>query len=177
MKPYHRWTPMALRWVRRLAYGRGHGIHSPLAYALVYSLVRPYSRYYDYDQIEDYATPDALLWYRILARTTPSEVHYHLSDKQEADLLQLMQTLAVRQLHTTGTTLLATDDTASAVDLLGSAPEALVLLTGIRRSREREECFLTALTSDTLHGIVLDLYDSAILINHNDELYYYRTTL
>lgn len=177
MSPYKRGTLMSMRWLRRLVYGRGNGVHSPIAFALIHSLVRPYSRYYDYDLIESYAAPEAMLWYRILARLRPAEVSYRLMDPRQREQLELMQTLAVSRLHPTGYRLLATDQVREAKDFLREKGRALVLLTKVRKDKESEREFIDYLMDEKHGGVVLDLYDCAIMLNNNHELYYYRTTL
>ncbi len=177
MKPYRRGTLMAFRWIRRLMYGRGHGIHSPMAFGLVYTVVRPYSGYYDYPLLSRRGTPDALLWYRMLARFVPREIAYRLEDRTTQQLLEWAQSLAVSTPREEGQFILATDQVREAERVLTEEQEAVVLLLGVRKGREREQEFVSYLESGRHKGVVLDLYDSAILLNNNNELYYYRTTL
>lgn len=178
MKPYRQHTPMRLRFVRRLRYGRGHGVHSPRAYALVQSLVRPKHTYY----ASVSGSLNALL-YRMVARLRPSVCVVDGGPEVSIDVAHSayphIGILRYEQFDPThgGSALLLTSDMQKAMDFTsGIAHERFVLLTGIRSSRSQYKAFRTL--PDTLrHGTLIDLYDCALLYNSSNELYVYRSSL
>ena len=177
MPPYRRYSLMQMRALRRLFYGRGHGIHSPLGYASVFSLLRPYSGYYlDDEEIAEAASEDEMVWFRMLARLRPSETRYEL---QEEGLFGAMERYAFSQKYPSGPLLAVTDTKEGAERIFGENPSRrpLVLLyTRVRETGSCESDFLSFL-SDFRNGVVLDFFTGALFFNNNQERYYYRTTL
>ena len=177
MPAYRRRSLFRWRLFRRLAYGRGHGIHSPLAYASVYSLLRPYSGYYlDDEEIAEVMTPDEWIWFRMAARLRPSETRYALS---EEGLFRAIEKHAFTSSFSNGPILMVTDDRGEAEKFFRENPESplrVILYTGIRRDRRSEIAFL-AFLEGIRQGIVLDYFDGALIFKSNQALYYYRTTL
>lgn len=178
MKPYRRHTPLRFRLVRRLRYGRGHGVHSPRAYALVHSLVRPRHTYYP--SIKGHM--DALL-FRMVARLKPSACIIDATSKTLCDTARLAcSDMAVTAYNDfvqyTRLILLITHDTEKAIEFLSDNRSGLryVLLLGIRSDRERYHAF-RSIPNAMSHGTILDLYECAILYNSDNELYIYRSSL
>lgn len=186
MDPYHKLTLNRYRWVRRCRYGRGVGVHSPSAFALVQSLLRPHTGYYATEEVRA-IVPTTLggLWFRCVARLAPVAQYYALKSGEVEELPfrtvgQVADTrspqrgyeeLGCVEPHSG----LLTDELANVVPFL-SHDNNWVLLKDIRVSREREEAFLELLEHIN-KGIVLDLYDSALLFNKTEERYIYRSTL
>lgn len=178
MRPYRRFSLMRFRSVRRLFYGRGHGIHSPLAYGAVYSLLRPYSGYYiDDDEIAEVAGEDEMIWFRMLARLEPSETRYAL---KEDGLFRAMERYApLLEKNSHGPIVFVTDSGVEAEKYFrthATARPLVLLYIGVRESAEQERAFLSFLSA--FHkGVVLDFFTGALIFNNNQERYYYRTTL
>lgn len=166
------------RILRRLRYGRGHGVHSPMAYRVVCSVVQPRYEYY-------LPTPERdrlALWYRLIARLDYEVTAYGETtpDRQAAmDYAALadsrMRTLPLSDLGTMGRALLYTDSAEEALRFLQVQGRA-VLLTDVRRDRAAEER-LRDLVARLTRGVVIDLYDHALLFSKNDNLYIYRSTV
>lgn len=164
-----------LRWLR---YGRGHGVHSPMAYRVVCSVVQPRYEYY-------LPTPEQdrlALWYRLIARLDYEVTAYGETtpDRQEAmDYAALadsrVRTLPLSDLGTMDRALLYTDTAEEALRFLQVQGRA-VLLTDVRRDGAAEER-LRDLVSRMTRGIVVDLYDHALILSKNDNLYIYRSTV
>ncbi len=177
MPPYRRFSLMRIRALRRLFYGRGHGIHSPLAYASVFSLLRPFSGYYiDDEEIAEVAGEDEMVWFRMLARLRPSETRYEL--RQEG-LFRAMERYAFSRQDPSGPLLAVTDTRQGADRIFGEnqTRRPLVLLySGVRENGACERDFLSVLSSFQ-NGVVLDFFTGALFFNNNQERYYYRTTL
>lgn len=175
---YPRRSLFSCRLFRKLRYGRGHGVHSPMAYRVVCSVVQPKYEYY-------LPTPDEdrlALWYRLVARlgyevTTYGET---ASDRQTAmDYAALadsrVRTLPLSDLGTMDRVLLYTDSAEEALRFLQVKGRA-VLLTDVRRDGAAEER-LRDLVALLTRGVVIDLYDHALLFSKNDNLYIYRSTV
>ncbi len=178
MRPYRRHTAMRLRFVRRLRYGRGHGIHSPRAYALVQSLIRPRHGYYTSVS----GVLNALL-YRIVARLHPSLCFVDGEVKIATDTVRLVSPQIMLlpyetpPIHQSETALLLTDDASRALDFIRSSDhERYVLLLDIRANHSKYKAFKT-LSVALSHGTLIDLYECAILYNGENERYIYRSSL
>lgn len=178
MKPYRQHTPMRLRFVRRLRYGRGHGIHSPRAYALVHSIIRPRHRYY----ASVSGALNALL-YRIVARLSPSVCIVDGASSTSIDFMRTtfpqLPILEYPQYSTapSGRRLLLTSSPEHALELMTDmTQECFVLLTDIRASRQRYLSF-RSLPRIMKRGTLIDLYECALLYNSDNELYVYRSSL
>lgn len=170
---------MRLRFVRRLRYGRGHGIHSPRAYALVQSLVRPRHEYYT-------SVSGALnaLLYRIVARLHPTLCLMDEELSISTDTVRLASPRIVllpydapSVPHSDDRALLLTADTTKALDFVRSSEhERYVLLLDIRADRSRYRAF-RKIPLSLSHGTLIDLYECALLYNSKNELCIYRSSL
>lgn len=180
MSPYRRLSLMRMKWLRRFVYGRGHGVHSPLAYNAVLSLLRPYAGYYvESEDIALVACEEEMVWFRMLARLSPGETKYELL---EEGLFRAMEEYAFtngRPASRRKSRLLVTDSREDATLFLSSGSTdilSVVLYIGVRDTGESEQSFLQFL-DDFHRGVVLDFFSGALIFDNNDERYYYRTTL
>ena len=178
MTPYRRFSMMRWRRCRRFVYGRGHGVHSPLAYARIFSLLRPFGGYYlDYEEIAGVMKSDEWIWYRMLARLRPVGTIY--GSGSDAGLFRALETYGTGVGKQGGPLLMVTDSGEEASLFFGEdqtgSPRGLLYI-GIRRDAESEKAFRKFLGNFT-QGVVLDFYTGALVFNNNTERYYYRTTL
>ena len=177
MVPYRRFSPFRLRLLRRMLYGRGHGIHSPLAYDSLFSLLRPFSGYYlEDEEIAEVMSEEEWIWFRMMARLRPRETRYALS---EEGLFRALEPYAFENFDPDGPILMVTDDRSEAESFFRENPEGssrVLLYTGIRRTGESERAFLSFLDGFR-EGVLLDFFSGALVFNNNCERYYYRTTL
>lgn len=175
MTPYKYKGCFQYRWLRRLIYGRGHGVHSPLAFRLILSVVRPLGSYYAEDEI--IMSKDQLLLFRLIARLSPSKLHWvaesplpqEIIKRAQNDLL-LFHGIKDCEDHS----LLCTDDTRVALDFANKC-RGSILLTGIRQNKEKSRAFLH-FVNQIREGVIVDLYDTAIFVYLSDVVYLYRST-
>lgn len=178
---YHLKSLFRLRLLRRLRYGRGHGIHSPLAYRVVCSVAQPHAEYYLPTPAQDHLA----LWYRLVARLGYETLCYDDSAEDASaarDYGHLAESRAtivtpeeLSEMGSVDRVILYTDRSEEALRFLQVRDRA-VLLVGIRESEEREEQFREMVKAWD-KGIVIDLYDHALLFSKNDNLYIYRSTV
>lgn len=175
---YRRSSLYRSRLLRCLRYGRGHGVHSPFAYRVVCEVVRPRYDYY-------LPTPEddrMALWYRLIARLRCDYVTYG-SDIEEVAALRGYAALADSRIPSINLDevgdrhrgLLYTDCAEEAKQFLRTTGRG-VLLVDIRRTKAQEAAF-AGLVGSLDSGIVIDLFDEALLFSKNNHLYIYRSTL
>lgn len=178
---YRRGRLFRYRLLRRLRYGRGHGVHSPMAYRLICSVAQPRAEYYLPTPQEDHLA----LWYRLVARLGYETLCYddsaedastardygHLADSRAT----VVTPKELSEMGSVDRVILYTDRPEEALRFLQVRDRA-VLLVGIRESKERE-LSLRAMLKEWGRGIVIDLYDQALLFSKNDNLYIYRSTV
>lgn len=162
--------------LRRLRYGRGRGVHSPKAYCMIQSLVRPHASYYHFQEHTAlFDTPLHRLVYRTVARLAPSNI---VIIKQSKSLDKVIK--------------LASSNTPITYDLPNNLENTLVvsrniydleitentyvIFTDIRRTKTAEEVF-RKWVEKMPSGIILDLYDTALISGVEQVKYIYRTTL
>lgn len=195
MKLYRRCSPYVWRPLRQMMYGAGHGVHSTYAFRLIREvLAQRYPYYIDrylqarYAEAKGKGADPAdlhtgMLWYRMVARLSPGAALYTLRNHKE-DMMEYGKYADSRIPHLSevteplpeGRALLCCDDTGEArrfLDLHGREREVVVLLCGIRESRGSEQAWRD-FVSELRSGIVIDAYESGIVINRNDHLYVYR---
>ncbi|MDO5036143.1 MAG: hypothetical protein Q4D93_04200 [Porphyromonas sp.] len=164
-----------------MRYGRGHGVHSPRAFAYVQSLARPREDYYDSVVVRREAPCEACeLWYRAVARLEPWAQFYAVEAPEPWRTIGHRADSRSGQLQYTNETEepiggMVTESAELAERFL-QRRDNWVLLLGVRKSREREERLL-ALLQRLDRGVVLDFYDMVLLFNQNDDLYLYRSSL
>lgn len=166
------------RIFRRFRYGRGFGVHSPLAYALIFSLLRPFGKYYAYARFGKLTDIDSL-WFRMLARLYPKRIEIETSFSSEQESLQLQQIASCFSLSKEqgAPVVCVTDDYEKGLRLLLESKElCYVLYLKVREDKSRYEQYRSLLAKYD-RGVVLDFYDGALFCNNNNERYYYRTTL
>lgn len=178
---YPRRSLFRFRPVRLLRYGRGHGVHSPLAYRIVCTVAQPRAEYYLPAPLED----SLALWYRLAARcplealccdpATPgasaAEDYGRLADSR----LRVLSLEELAEMGDLSRVALYTDRPEEALRFLRVRDRA-VLLAGIRRDEEHDRRF-RQMVAEMSRGIVIDLYDEALLFSRNDNLYIYRSTV
>lgn len=175
---YRRQSLCRVRPIRRLRYGRGFGVHSPFAYRLICQVVRPRSDYY-LPPPED----DTLgLWYRMIARLAPDFVSYGETTEGRSQAIDYgsmadsrVEEMPLSEVADRTHGLLYTDSIEDARHFLEVDGRG-VLLRDIRRSRAAEQSFYS-LVDQLPRGIILDLYDEALLFSKNNDLYTYRSSL
>lgn len=178
---YRRDSLFRYRLLRRLRYGRGHGVHSPMAYRMVCSVAQPHGEYYLPTAEQDHLA----LWYRLVARLGYETLCYddsaedastardygHLADSHAT----VVRPEDLSEMGDVDRVILYTDRPEEALRFL-QVRDRSVLLVGIRESKEREKRF-REMVKAWGRGIVIDLYDQALLFSKNDNLYIYRSTV
>lgn len=174
MHPYKRGSIYKYKALRRLRYGRGHGVHSPSAFALVQMLLRPRAGYYD---IPKNGTGLGQLWYRCVARLEPQAQYYALPEGLQSRLVKLGKMADGRSLQL----IYSGEEARSHSGLITDSPHlARTFLQG-----EGNWVLLTYTEKGwppdwLLHleqGVVLDMYHHLLILNRTNQLYIYRTTL
>lgn len=174
MKPYQRNSLYRFAVVRRCVYGRGHGVHSPKAYALIQQLVRPRGSYYRLEEnAKLFEDPVLRLAFRAVARLNPKHIvlNSSYSSLREAITLAYSQISFVEEL-TVGTQKIIFSDEIRAWSL---GEKDLLVLLSIRANKDSEKCFIE-LTEQMTEGIIIDLYDHAIIANVPNVRYLYRSS-
>lgn len=175
MKPYSRNSLYRFASLRRALYGRGYGVHSPKAYALIQQLVRPRGTYYAF---EDFPTlfrdPTLRLVHRAVARLDPSIVLPHTSYPNIKSAINYASASILGGLEQMGHdfTLIITEDFAE----VNLAQNSLYIVLGIRKDRGREEDFW-AFSQELSEGLIIDLFDHAIVAFVPNVRYLYRSSL
>lgn len=183
---YNRHSIFAAPLLRRIVYAGGHAVHSTFAFRIIREILMCRYFYYAYTRLTQYGrtTPIAQLrlWFRLVARFAPHAVYYgtgldKIEEWQEAG--RLADKRIPPELFTTPNTeevvLLCTASADEALTLMRSEKclIAVVLLVGIRSNHERWQAWRT-LPSQLKRGVVLDLYDCALLVNRNSHLSVYK---
>ena len=156
-------------------YGRGRGVHSPRAFALVHSLLRPYATYYDFDLHPSLFDADlARLVYRIVARCGIKSLVGKEIDTSLVEVPQLASS------------------TLSVVDRGESAPSPRLFMIHkpmdmgrLALSDGDMVLLLAPLRYDALrnwidglnHVIIMDLYEAILIVYMPNVKYLYRTTM
>lgn len=182
MKPYRRGGIFRHKWIRRLRYGRGYGVHSPSTFAAIQSLVRPRSEYYDSEIVRS-IQPDGAgeLWHRCNARLTPNVQYYAVREESErftvigrmADTRSRQEMWRCQKVEWESG--LLTDDAKLVLEYFSNGGKWAVL-KDIRNSKVSEKQFFFLL-SQLKNGAVIDLYDHALLLNNNNTLFIYRSSM
>lgn len=176
MTHYRRISLYRFRWLRRIRYGRGRGVHSPKAYRMVQMLVRPYARYYHFDEYYPlFRSPLHQLIYRSVARVPLRKVVLIDQDKSVETIVRLASSSVpiTNQLpHDLDRVLVVTSNIV-AIEITDST---YLIFTDIRKTKESARVFKKWVGSIP-QGIVLDLYDTALVAGMDKVKYVYRTTL
>lgn len=175
MKVYRRNSIFRIKLFRRIRYGRGFGVHSPLAFQMVRSIIRPLSKYYAEEQVK--MTKEEQLLFRLIARHNPSVLC--LVNHQGINIETLRQAKSDLKItseinHCDDSTLLCTDQVDIAKEL-NRRTKSTILLTGIRKSRNSERAF-KSFVHQVKEGLIIDLFHSAIFVYLPDVVYLYRST-
>lgn len=175
MKLYSRYSLYRFRTIRRLRYGRGRGVHSPRAFSLIHSLIRPYATYYDFR-----AHPALFrermhgLIYRIVARCgvrslvgneiEPSLVKAATLASPVLIVADVCESAPAQRLFLTPKPIDLQQFTLSEGDMI-------LLSKPVRNSELRE--WVKGLES----VIILDLYEAILIVYMPNVKYLYRSTL
>lgn len=176
MTLYKRISLYCFRRVRQLRYGRGRGIHSPKAYDMVQMLLQPRASYYDFEQYGSlFNSPLCQLIYRAIARLQPEKVILIQQDSCLEKIVRLASSSTIIS-HEVSSELHNTVVISSSIVDLTLTNSTYLIFTGIRRTKRVERVFKEWV--DTIpSGMVLDLYDSALVTGIDEVKYIYRTTL
>lgn len=162
--------------LRRLRYGRGRGIHSPQAYSMVQKLIRPYASYYHFKEYSIlFKNPLYRLIYRVIVRQQLQEVVLIDQDRSLEEIVRLASS-TVNVSHELPTELDNALVVSSNVIDLQVANSSYLILTAIRQTKDGEREF-REWVNGIPSGIVLDLYDTALITGIDNMKYIYRTTL
>ncbi|MDN4754730.1 hypothetical protein QYZ87_09415 [Porphyromonadaceae bacterium W3.11] len=175
MKPYKRRSLYQYKFIRKIRYGRGHGVHSPLAFQIIQNVIQPYGRYYAED---DYWIKDnELLLFRMIARRNPQTLHVISDEMINTDMLLVAKSdlCIVNNIdQCSHRSLLYTDKAEVAINFCNKC-KGDIILTRIRENSSSEKKF-EKFISNIKSGIVIDLYDTALFVYINDVVYLYRST-
>lgn len=176
MKLYDKWSIFRFKALRRLIYGRGHGVHSPSAFHIIRSIIRPLSKYYAEDEFQ--MSQDELLLFRMISRFDLTTLCIMCNNSVNKEVLlraksNLHFSTELGECH--DKTILYTDNpcTAAAFSILSKGP---ILLTNIRRSKDSEAAF-KVFSTQIKRGCVIDIYDAAFFVYLPDVVYLYRSTM
>ena len=175
MKMYSSFSLYRCRFLRRLRYGRGRGVHSPLGYAMILSLVRPYATYYHFEQFPKlFATRVSRLVYRIIARCDIRAVVLPEGDPlvEVAKLAKSTVKIGLQPSPLAGRTLCI----ARKVEMLPTIDalnKGILLFLPTPHSRPYIKEWVEKLPS----GLVLDLYEAILVVDMPRVKYLYRTSL
>ena len=175
MKMYSSYSLYRCHFLRRLRYGRGRGVHSPLGYAMILSLVRPYATYYHFEQFPKlFATRVSRLVYRIIARCDIRAVVLPEGDPlvEVAKLAKSTVKIGLQPSPLAGRTLCI----ARKVEMLPTIDalnKGILLFLPTPHSRPYIKEWVEKLPS----GLVLDLYEAILVVDMPRVKYLYRTSL
>lgn len=175
MKAYRRNSIYRSKFIRRLRYGRGFGIHSPLAFQMVRSIIRPLSTYYAEDEIE--MTCNEKILFRLIARHSPASLCHISSYPLNSNILERAKSdlMITSDIHLCDDhTLLYTDQIELAIRLIGQT-KSTIFMRNIRKDSATETAFRTFIDKIN-EGLVIDLFHSAIFVYLPDVVYLYRST-
>lgn len=144
---------------------------------MVQMLVRPYASYYHFDEYPSYFySPLHRLIYRTIARVRPRNVVLIGQDT----ILEKVVTLAIGDsaaiMHEIPSDLSSTVIITNQIEDVEVTNSTYLIFTGIRRTKAIEEVFRKWVEGFS-NGIVLDLYDNALITGVEGVKYIYRTTL
>ena len=175
MKMYSSYTLYRCRFLRRLRYGRGRGVHSPLGYAMILSLVRPYATYYHFELYPKlFATRVARLVYRIIARCDIRAVVLPEGDPL-AEVVKLAKSTVKVSLQLSplsGRTLYIARQ-VEVLPPLDKLNKGILLFLPTPHSRPYIKEWAEKLPS----GLVLDLFEAILVVDMPRVKYLYRTSL
>lgn len=175
MRPYKRRSPYGYKLIRKVRYGRGHGVHSPLAFQLIQNIVQPFGTYYAEDNF--WITGDELLLFRMIARRDPEILHIVTNEEVNTEMLLMAKSNIsiandINDCH--HKSILYTDQSEVATHFAERC-RGDIILTKIRENRSNEKEFKNFI-SNIKSGIIIDLFDTALFVYINDVVYLYRST-
>lgn len=175
MKMYSSFSLYRCRFLRRLRYGRGRGVHSPLGYAMILSLVRPYATYYHFEQYPKlFASPLARLVYRLVARCDIDAVVLPEGDALAEVVKLAKSTVKVSfQLSPLSGRTLCIARQVGGLPHLDELNKGILLFLPTPHSRPYIKEWVEKLPS----GLVLDLYEAILVVDMPRVKYLYRTSL
>lgn len=156
-------------------YGRGRGVHSPYAFGLVNTLLRPYGNYYDFClHPTHFRTDISRLVYRIVARCG-------IECLSIGPALSKYVNVAKMASHSLNTTEIGEASTGSrlyiidqmdCIESITLCEGSMILVCGAERDKR-----LFNWVKSIENALVLDLYEAVIIVYMPNVKYLYRTTM